>query len=52
MIIELGRYNEGGEPLIGNRTTELQGHVCYRDGGWRVSVTRAAVHMGVEEMGM
>jgi len=52
MIIELERYNEIGELLIENRTTGSQGHVCYWDGGRRVSVTMAAVHMGVEEMGM
>ena len=52
MIIELERYNKLGELLIQNRTTGSQGHVCYQDGGWRVSVTMAAVHMGVEEMGM
>ena len=40
VIIELERY------------TGSQGHVCYQDGGQRVSVTMAAVHMGVEEMGM
>jgi len=52
MIIELERYNEIGELLIENRTTGLQGHICYQDGGQRVSVTRVAVHMGVEEMRM
>jgi len=51
-IIELGRYNEIEELLIENRTTGLQGHVCYRDGGQRVSVTTAAVSMGVKETGM
>jgi len=35
-----------------NKTTGSQGHICYWDGGWRVSVTMVAVHMGVEEMGM
>ena len=50
MMIELKRYNEVRELLIGNRTTGFQGHVCYRDRGQRVSVTRAAVCMGVEEM--
>jgi len=49
MIIELERYNEIGELLIENRTTGSQGHVCYWDRGQRVSVTMAAVHMGVEE---
>jgi len=52
MIIKLERYNKIGELLIENRTTGLQGHICYWDGGQRVSVTRAAVCMGVEEMGM
>src|SRR5882724_11237865 len=52
MIIKLERYNEIRELLIENRTTRSQGHVCYQDGGQRVSVTMAAVHMGVEEMGM
>ena len=47
MIIELERYNEIRELLIENRTTGLQGHVCYQDGGQRVSVTTAAVHIGV-----
>jgi len=48
MIIELGKYNEIRGLLIENRATGSQGHVCYQDGGWRVSVTMAAVHMGVE----
>ena len=52
MIIELERYNEIRELLIENRTTGLQGHVCYWDGDQRVSVTRMAVCMGVKEMGM
>jgi len=52
MIIKLERYNKIGELLIENRTTGLQGHVCYQDGGQRVSVTMAAVHMGVKETGM
>jgi len=52
MIIELGKYNEIGELLIENRTTGSQGHVCYWDGGQKVSVTRVAVHMGLKEMGM
>ena len=46
MIIELERYNEIRELLIENRTTGSQGHVHYWDGGQRVSVTRAVVHMG------
>jgi len=52
MIIKLERYNKIGELLIENRTTGFQGHICYRDGGQRVSVTMVVVHMGVEEMGM
>ena len=52
MIIKLERYNEIGGLLIENRTTGSQGHVCDQDGDWRVSVTRAAVHMGVKETGM
>jgi len=47
MIIELGRYNEIGELLIGNRTTGSLGHVCYQDRD-----QRAAVHMEVKEMGL
>ena len=52
MIIELGKYNKIRELFIEKRTTGLQGHVCYWDGGQRVSVTKVAVHMGVKEMGM
>ena len=52
MIIELGKYNQIGELLIGNRTTELQAQVCYWDRVQEASVTRAAVHMGVKEEGM
>jgi len=52
MIIELRKYNEIRELLIDNRTTGSQGHIHYQDRGQRVSVTRAAVHMGVKEMGM
>ena len=52
MIIKLGKYNEVRELLIENRTTGSQGHVCYQDRGWRISVARAAVNMGVEEMGV
>jgi len=52
MIIELGKYNEIGELLIENRTTGTQGHVHYQDIDQRVSVTRAAVCMGVKETGM
>src|SRR5882724_2123748 len=52
MIIELRKYNEIGELLIGNRTTRLQVQVGYRDMVWEAFVTRAAVHMGVKETGM
>jgi len=52
MIIKLRKYNEVGELHIKIGTTGSQGHVCYQDGGQRVSVTMAAVHMGVEETGM
>ena len=52
MIIELERYNKIGELLIEIGITGLQGYVCYWDGGQRISVTMAAVHMGVKEMGM
>ena len=49
MIIKLEKYNE---ILIENRTTGLQGHVCYQDRDQRVCVTRAAVCMEVKGMGM
>ena len=52
IIIKLERYKEIGELLIENRTTGFQGHICYWDRGQRVSVTMAAVCMGVNEMGM
>jgi len=52
MIIKLEKYNEIRELLIENRTTGLQGHVCHWDGDQRVSVTRAAVCMGMKETGM
>jgi len=48
-IIELGEYNSAEELLIGTRTAGFQGHVYYRNGDRRVSVTRAAVRM--EEKG-
>jgi len=46
MIIELGKHNEIGELLIGNRTTESQAQVSYQDEVQEVSVTRAVVCMG------
>jgi len=52
MIIELERYSEISRLLIESRTTGSQGHICYQGGDWRVSVTMAAVCMGVKEMGM
>jgi len=52
MIIELGKYNEIGELLMGNRTTGSQAQVSYWDGFQESSVTRAAVHMGVKETRM
>ena len=52
MIIELGKYNSAEELLIETRTTGSQGHVCYQDRDWRVSVTRVAVCMGLEGPGM
>ena len=52
MIIELERYNEVGELLIGNRTTRSQVQVIYQNGVREALVTMAAVHMGVEVMGM
>jgi len=52
MIIELRKYNEVRELPIETGTTGFQGNVCYRDGGWRVSVTMVAVCLGRKEMGM
>ena len=52
MIIKLEKYNSAEELLIETRTTGLQGHICYQDGDWRASVTRAAVRMGLEGTGM
>src|SRR5882724_1433659 len=52
MIIKLGKYNEAEELHIETRTAGSQGHVCYQNGYWRVSVTRVTVHIGVEETGM
>ena len=51
-IIKLGRYNKIGELLMENRTTGLQAQVIYQDKVREASVTRAAVRMGVVEMGM
>jgi len=52
MIIELRKYNETGELLKWNRTTGLQAQVSYQDRVREALITMAAVHMGVEEMGM
>ena len=52
MIIELGKYNSADELHIETRATGSQGHVCYRNGDWRASVTRAAVRMELEGMVM
>jgi len=51
MIIELEKYNSVEELHIETRTTGSQGHVCYRNGDRRVSVTRAAVCMELEGTG-
>ena len=52
MIIDLERYNKLRELLIENGNTGSQERICNWDGGWRVSVTMAVVHMEVEETGM
>jgi len=52
MIIELEKYNEAEELLIETGITGFQGHICYRDGGRSISVTKVAVHMGLGKMGM
>jgi len=52
MIIELKKYNEVRELLIGMGATGLHGHVCYWDGVQRLFVTTVAVHMGVKETGV
>ena len=52
MIIELRKYIEVRELLIENGTTGLWAQVSYWDRDQRASVTRAAVHMEVEKMGM
>jgi len=45
MIIELRTYIEVGKLLIEKESAGLQAHVIYRGEDWRVSITRAAVHM-------
>jgi len=52
MIIKLERYKEIRELLIENGITGSQGHICYWNKDRRVSVTMAAVCMGMKEMGM
>ena len=52
MLIKLKRYNKIRELLIQMAVTGSQEHICYWGGGQRVSVTMAAVHMGVKETGM
>ena len=52
MIIELRKYNEIRELLIGNRITGLQAQVSYQDSVWEAPVTMVTVCMGVKEMGM
>jgi len=52
MIIKLRKYNQIRELLIGNRNARLQAQVSYQDIVWEAFVTRAAVQMGVKEMGM
>jgi len=52
MIIELKKYNEAKELLIETRTTGSQAQVSYQDVVREAPVTRAAVCMGVKEMGM
>jgi len=48
MIIKLGKYNSAEELLIETRTAGSQGHICYRDGDRRVSVTRGGCLHGGE----
>ena len=50
MIIELVQYNKIRDLLIENGTTGLWGHICYWDGGQKVSVTMTAVCMGRKGM--
>jgi len=46
MVINLERYNEFRTLLIETDATGSWRHVHYWDGGWEVSVTMVAVHMG------
>src|SRR5882724_1563048 len=52
MIIELRKYNEIEELLIGDRNARSQAQVGYWDIDWEAFVTRVAVCMGVKETGM
>ena len=52
MIIKLERCNKIGVLLIETGITGSPGHIYYQNGCWRVSVTAAAVCMGIKEMGM
>jgi len=52
MLIRLKKYNEIGKLLIETGTTGSQGHICYQDRGWKVSITTVAIHMGRKETGM
>jgi len=52
MIIELRKYNEVRELLIEIEPQGCRDMYAIQVGGWRVSVTTMAVHMGVKEMGM
>ena len=52
MVTKLRKYNEiRGLPIVIG-TIGSHRHICYWDGGWRVSVTTVAVHMGKKETGM
>ena len=52
MIIELRKYNQIRELLIGNRATGSQAQVSYWDRVQEATVTMAVVCMGVKEMRM
>ena len=52
MVIKLRKYNEIRGLLIENTTTGSLAHVSYWDEVQEASVTRAAVHMGMKEIGM
>ena len=48
MIIEMGKYNETNALLIETDAIGSQGHICYWDGDWKVSVTMMVFCMGKE----